>query len=116
MMNDATLAAIRKLDYGTADARPLYQISAMAGQPDMIEGVKVFVNNAMPAMTAGLKPIICGDFNQYKIRRVNGLRFKTLYELYAGTDQIGMDLLWRWDAFVLNAGTNPIKHLIMAAS
>lgn len=116
MFNDATLAAIRKLDYGTADARPLYQPSAIAGQPDMIEGVKILINPAVADIGASAKSIICGDMSAYKIRRVAGLRMVVARELYAATDQIGMDLLWRWDAQVLNAGGNPIKYLVHAAT
>lgn len=116
MFSDATMAAIRKLDYGTSDARPLYQPSAIVGEPGFVEGVKILINNDMADIGASAKSIVVGDMSQYKIRRVNGLRLAIARELYLGTDQIGMDLLWRVDAQVLNAGTNPIKYLVHAAS
>ena len=113
--NDATMAAIRKLDYGTSDARPLYQPSAIVGQPDMIEGVKVLINNDMADIGASAKSVAVGDFSKYVIRLAGQDRLVILRERFADTDQIGMVLLRRVDAQVLDGGVK-FKYLTHAAS
>jgi len=116
MMNDTTMAYIRKLYYSAAGGGTLYTPGSLAGAPAYIENVPVFINNAMADIGASAKSILIGDFSKYKIRRVAGLRMKVVDQLYAATDQIGMDLLWRWDAQILNAGGNPIKYGVHAAT
>lgn len=116
MMNDSTLAAVRKLSYGTGDDRPLYQPSAMAGQPDMIEGVKVIVNPAMASIGASAKSIAVGDFSQYIIREVAGDTFKVLVERFADTNELGFVMIRRRDGQVMDAGMHPIKYMVHAAS
>ena len=116
MMNDSTLAAIRKLDYGTADARPLYQESAMAGAPAKIEGVPVIINPAMASINASAKSIVVGDFSNYIIREVAGDTFKVLVERFADTNELGFVMIRRRDGQVIDAGANPIKYLAHAAS
>ena len=117
MMNDSTLSAIRKLSYGTGDDRPLYQPSAMAGQPDMIEGVPVIINPHMASIGASAKSIICGDMSNYYIREVTGSEeLIILRERYAELGQVGMAMLKRTDGKIINAGMNPIKYMVHAAS
>ena len=43
----------------------------------------------MPAIAAGTKPILFGDFNFYWIGDRQGVTFKRLNERYADTGQIG---------------------------
>lgn len=116
MMNDSTLAAIRKLDYGTADARPLYQESAMAGAPAKIEGVPVIINPAMASIGASAKSILVGDFSNYIIREVAGDTFKVLYERFADTNELAFVMIRRRDGQVIDAGMHPLKYMAHAAS
>ena len=117
MMNDSTLSAIRKLSYGTGDDRPLYQPSAMAGAPDMIEGVPVIINPHMASIGASAKSVICGDMSNYYIREVTGSEeMIVLRERYAELGQVGMAMLKRTDGKIINAGMNPIKYMVHAAS
>lgn len=116
MMNDSTLAAIRKLDYGTADARPLYQESAMAGAPARIEGVPVIINPAMASIGASAKSILVGDFSNYVIREVAGDTFKVLVERFADTNELAFVMIRRRDGQVVDAGMHPLKYMAHAAS
>ena len=115
-MNDSTLAAIRKIDYGTGDARPLYQVSAMAGAPDMIEGVKILINPAMASIGASAKSLAVGDFSNYIIREVAGDQLVVLRERFADTGEVGFVMLRRRDGQVVDAGMHPIKYLTHAVS
>lgn len=116
MFNDSTLKAIRKLDYGTADARPLYQESARAGAPATIEGVPIIINPAVASIEASAKSIIVGDFSNYIIREVQGDVFKVLVERFADTNELGFVMIRRRDGQVLDAGMNPIKYLTHPSS
>jgi HK97 family phage major capsid protein len=116
MFNDATLAAIKKLSFGSSDDRPLYQVSAIAGEADMIEGFKFVVNNDMADIGASKKSILFGDFKKFVLRFIGGDRMKVTNELFAATDEVGIAMFKRVDSKVINAGTNPIKYLVHPAS
>lgn len=113
MFHDTTLKKIAQLEIGTGDARPLWQPSIIAGQPDKVEGYEYVVNNAMSATyTAANKLILFGDFSKYYIRIVKGLEIKTLSELFALNNEVGLAGFQRWDADLTNSAA--MKHLILA--
>lgn len=110
MMNDSTLAYIKKLDDG--DSRPLWSPSMRDGEPDRIEGVPYIINNDMAAIATGNKTILAGDFNQFKLRMVRGIEWKILTERYAETRQNGYFAFMRFDSELLDA--TAVNHLIQA--
>ena len=114
MCNDSTVAAIRKLtdDQGQF----LWQPGMQAGIPDRLYGRQVVVNQIMQDIGASEYPLIFGDFSLYKIRDVAGVRLYRLGERYRDYDQVGFVIFSRHDGNLINAGTNPIKYLTMAAS
>ena len=114
MCNDASIAAIRKLtdDQGQF----LWQAGMQAGIPDRLYGRAVVVNQDVADIAAGTFPIIFGDFSLYKIRDVAGVRLYRMDERYRDYDQTGFVIFSRHDGVLLNAGTNPVKYLTMAAS
>ena len=114
MCNDASIAAIRKLtdDQGQF----LWQAGMQAGIPDRLYGRAVVVNQDVADIGAGSLPIIFGDFSLYKIRDVAGVRLYRMNERYRDYDQTGFVIFSRHDGDLLNAGTNPVKLLKMAAS
>lgn len=115
MMHDLVLAAIRKLALGTGDATPLYQASTRVGEPDTIEGHRIFVNNDMDStIDASSKIILFGDFSKFLVRKVNGIRMFRLTERYADNDQVGYFGFMRADSDLIASGS--IKHLVTAAS
>lgn len=109
MLADATLKLVRKLK--DSDLGYIWN-RADAGAPAMLNGYEYVVNNDMPAATTGLKSVLFGDMTKYKIREVNSIRIKRLVERYADYDQEGFVAFIRADGELLNAGTNPVKHLI----
>ena len=113
MLNDTTLLALRKLKDGNGVY--LWQAGLVANVPDRLCGQPGYVNQQMASMSAGTKPIIYGDFGKYLIRDVGGLRLRRLTERYADTDQLALIAFMRMDSDLRDAGTHPVKHLIMHA-
>lgn len=96
VFNDATMAAIRKLKGN--DGQFLWQKALHEGDHETLLGKPVFTSPFMPAMQAGSKPVIFGDFNFYWIGDRQGVTFKRLNERYADTGQIGFLATKRVDA------------------
>lgn len=114
MFNDSTLAAIKKLTVGSSDARPLWAPGMAVGQPNTIDGQSYVINQDMASIATGNKVMLWGDFSQYFIRDVGSMRLKRLDERYAEFDQVAFVALMRTDADLIDAGTDPLKHYIMA--
>ena len=110
MMKDSTLLALKKLVDG--NSRPLWQAGMAVGQPDTIDGDRYIINQDMPAMTAGLKSILYGNMASYYIRDVTGMTLIRLDERFAELGVVAFLGFMRADGDLINAGTNPVKHLI----
>ncbi len=114
MFNDAILAALRLLKFsiGTDQVGYIWQPSMQAGNPDRILGYPYTINQSMTsAITQAEKIVLFGDFSKYVIRDVAEIRLRRLDERYADTDQVGFVAFMRSDGNLLDAGTDPIKHL-----
>lgn len=114
MFSDATALILRLLKDG--DGQYLWKSGLTDGAPGQLLGYPVVINPDMPAMTAGLKPVIFGDFSQYYVRNVQGIEVVRLNELYAANGQVGFMAFVRFDGALIDAGTHPVKGLVMAAS
>ena len=112
MFTDLTAAIIRKLKDGNANF--LWQPSVVLGQPDTIYNFPVHINQQMPEMTTGLKPITFGAFQKYIVRDIAQFRLRRLDERFAEKDQVGFVAFSRHDGRILDAGTDPFKNLLMA--
>lgn len=110
MMADSTLKALKKLKDG--DGRYLWTSGLMIKEPDTINGHPYTVNQHMAAIGSGNKSMLFGDFSKYFIRRVVGVQVLRLTERYADYNQTGFLAFQRWDGKLVDAGTNPIKHLV----
>lgn len=109
--NDTTLASIRKLKDGQGNY--LWQMGDVrAGEPDRLLAHPYSVNQAMPNVATGLKPIIFGDHGRYVVRKVMGFQVLTLRERYAENFQVGMVGFKRFDGELIN--TAAVKHMVMA--
>jgi len=114
MMHDSVIKAIRKLKNG--DGQYLWQPGLGVGSPDRLLGYPVEVNQQMAGtIEASAKIALFGDFSKYMVREVAGLRFRKLEERYADTDQVAYIAFLRMDGDLIDAGTHPVKHLIMHA-
>jgi len=112
MLADSTLKALKKLKDG--DGNYLWRPGLVMGDPDTIAGYQYIVNQDMPAMTTGLKPVAFGDFSKYFMRRVNGVQVLRLTERYADYNQTAFLAFQRWDGQLVDAGTHPVKYITMA--
>lgn len=87
LMNDLTIAAIRKLKDNNGQF--MWQPSLKEGEPDRIMGYTVHTSQYCPKMEVGNSFIAFGDFSYYKIGDRGSRSFKQLNELYAGNGMIG---------------------------
>lgn len=112
MFNDTTLAALKKLAFGTGDDRPLWVMSMREGAPDTLEGQRYFINNDMASMTTGLKSFLYGDFSKYIIRQVGGYLLARSTERYFEERAVAYFVFARFDGDLLD--TAALKYLIQA--
>lgn len=111
LMNDATIAAIRKLK--DSNGVFLWQPALTAGEPDRLLGYPLFTSPKVPTMAAGTRAIAFGDFSCYWIADRAGRSMKRLNELYATNGQVGFTCTERVDGkLILSEG---IKILDMKA-
>lgn len=109
MFNDLTLAAIRKLKDG--EGRYIWSGGdAQNGVPGTISGYRYSINQAMPAMTTGLKSMIFGDFGKFYVRKVGPPAIGVLRERF--WPDLGIAGLIRFDGELGDAAA--VKYLIQA--
>ena len=87
LMNDATIAIVRKLKDGNGVY--LWQPALTMGEPDRLLGYPVYTSQYMPTAAAGNKSIAFGDFSYYNIGDRGTRSFAELRELFAGNGMIG---------------------------
>lgn len=114
MTSDSSIKVIRKLK--DSQGRPLWEPSVQAGQPDILLGYPVVINNDVAVMAANAKSILFGDFSKYKVRRVRATQLMRLNERYADALQVGFFAFARMDGNLIDAGTNPIKFYANSAT
>jgi|15BtaG_2_1085339.scaffolds.fasta_scaffold00881_6 HK97 family phage major capsid protein len=113
MFHDSTLLLIRKLK--DSNGLYLWNSGAVSGIPSSLNGYGYTINQDMDEYAATKKVVIFGDLKKFKIRRVRGTRLVVTDELYSRTDQVGFFAWVRVDSNLLDAGTNPVKHLTTPA-
>ena len=87
LMNDETVAAIRKLKDGNGIY--LWQPALQQGQPDKLLGYDLYTSPYVPTMGAGKYAIAFGDFQNYWIADRAGRTVQRLNELYSTKGQVG---------------------------
>ena len=100
---ESTLVILRsKLKDGIGQY--LWQAGLQANQPDKLLGEPLTVNQDMDSTIAsGKKTLLYGKLDQFKIRRVRGLRLYRLEERYRDNDQDAFLAFIREDANLLTA-------------
>lgn len=69
---------------------PAGDISAARGQfGNAVDGIPIYSDGTMPAMTTGLKALLFGDWSYYFVADREGSMLIRLNELYMGNDQVG---------------------------
>jgi len=93
---DKTIGALRKIV--DANSRPIWEPSAVLGAPDLLLGKPLVADPFMPALGAtGRQVLAFGDFSQYFVRLVGGLRFERSDDFAFGSDLVTFRCLLRGD-------------------
>lgn len=109
MMNDSTLAAVRKLKDGNGNY--LWQMgNYQAGVPQNLLGYNVVVNQAMDSLATAKKVMLFGDMSKFYVRKVGGPSLFVAKERFA--PDYGILGYIRFDGTLAN--TAAVKHLITA--
>jgi len=98
MAANSTIKILRKLK---DDNGQYLWAPGFAGEPPTILGQPLIKNDDMPAATAGLKPLICGNFDYFWIFDRQEMELQRLVELYAGNGQVGFLADKRFDSHVM---------------
>lgn len=110
MMNDATLAAVRKLKDG--DGNYLWQMgNIQAGVPQTLLGRRIIINQQMASLATGNKVMLFGDMQKYFVRKVGQPLIGAISDkdFWPGVGTAGYI---RFDGEL--SDTAAVKHLIMA--
>lgn len=94
------------------DGRPIWQQGMSVGEPDRILGDPFIVNQDVADPASAAKSVLYGDFNPYHIRDVEDVQLMVLRERYADFLQVGFFAFVRRDGDLIDAGTNPVQHLL----
>lgn len=114
MMNSQTQLALLLLKDTTGQY--LWRPAVAAGQPNTFNGFPVYINEDMANIGASAAPVLFGDFSNYHITTYGTMRLEVARELHLANDQTGYYGFAYYGGRLVNAGTNPVKKLVMAAS
>jgi len=111
MMSNATLAAVRKLKDN--HGRYLFDVDIPpgTGAAGTLLGRPVFVDPNMPAVAAGAKSILFGDWSRYFVRTVRELRFERSDDFAFDRDLVTFRALWRVDGALVDT-TGAVKAFV----
>ena len=108
LMNDATVAMLRKLK--DANGVYLWQPSIQPGEPDRLLGYEIYTSPYVPTAASGALTIAFGDFKNYWIADRAGRTVQRLNELYATNGQVGYVATERVDGkVILSEGIKLLK-------
>lgn len=101
ILNDSTLAAIRKLK--DSQGRPLWQPEVSGGAPGTILGYRYFVDNAVPDKASNVRYLLFGNLRRgYIIRDVRGVGVVRMNERYADRLMVGFMAWLRTDGRIVD--------------
>src|SRR6266496_2408402 len=110
---DKTIGGFRKIT--DTVGRPIWEPSAVLGSPDLLLGKPLVADPFMPAQATGAKCIAFGDFSQYFVRLVGGVRFERSDDFAFGTDLVTFRAILRGDGTLVDR-TGAISLYVGAAS
>lgn len=106
IMRDATVGGLRKIVDTTG--RPIWEPSTVLGSPDLLLGKPLVADPFMPAAAlSAVGAVGFGDFAQFFVRLVGGVRFERSDDFAFGTDLITFRCLLRGDGTLVD--TNAVK-------
>lgn len=102
---DKTIGGFRKIT--DTVGRPIWEPSAVLGSPDLLLGKPLVADPFMLATSA--KAIAFGDFSQFFVRLVGGVRFERSDDFAFGTDLVTFRAILRGDGTLVDQ-TGAIKY------
>ena len=87
LMNRQTLATLKKLKYATGEY--ILQADLTAPMGYSVLGTPVFIDEKMPNVAAGAKPIVYGDLSGVYLNRHKDISIQPLFEKYADEHAVG---------------------------
>jgi HK97 family phage major capsid protein len=109
---DKTIGGFRKIVDG--NQRPIWEPSAVLGSPDLLLGKPLVADTFMPAAATSAFSVAFGDFSQFFVRLVGGVRFERSDDFAFGTDLVTFRCLLRGDGALVD--TNAVKLFKAAAT
>jgi HK97 family phage major capsid protein len=103
---DKTIGGFRKIV--DTVGRPIWEPSAVLGSPDLLLGKPLVADPFMPAQATAAKSIAFGDFSQYFVRLVGGVRFERSDDFAFGSDLVTFRAILRGDGTLVDR-TGAIK-------
>jgi HK97 family phage major capsid protein len=110
---DKTIGGFRKITDTTG--RPIWEPSAVLGSPDLLLGKPLVADPFMPAQATNAKSIAFGDFSQFFVRLVGGVRFERSDDFAFGSDLVTFRAILRGDGTLVDR-TGAIKLYVGAAT
>jgi HK97 family phage major capsid protein len=103
---DKTIGGFRKIT--DTVGRPIWEPSAVLGSPDLLLGKPLVADPFMPALATSAKSILFGDFSQFFVRLVGGVRFERSDDFAFGSDLVTFRAILRGDGTLVDR-TGAIK-------
>src|SRR5215469_1090404 len=105
---DATIGGFRLIVDG--NARPIWEPSAVLGSPDLLLGKPLVADPFIPAVATGstVFSVAFGDFSQFFVRLVGGVRFERSDDFLFNQDLVAFRCLLRGDGAMVDT-TGAIK-------
>lgn len=97
---DKTIGGFRKIT--DTVGRPIWEPSAVLGSPDLLLGKPLVADPFMPAQAVSAKSIAFGDFSQYFVRLVGGVRFERSDDFAFGSDLVTFRAILRGDGTLVD--------------
>jgi HK97 family phage major capsid protein len=97
---DKTLGVLRKITDSVG--RPIWEPSTVLGAPDLLLGKPLVADPFMPAVGSNKSSVVFGDFSQYFIRMVGGVRFERSDDFAFNTDLVSFRAIIRADGNLMN--------------
>ena len=111
MFHDNVLLALRLLK--DSQGHPLWQPGLVGGEPDRLLGFEYTINQHMEGTLATTNiSMLFGQLKKYMVRDVRQTEIMVLRERYADFHQVAFLGFSRHDGELIDAGTNPVKHLV----
>ena len=103
---DKTIGGFRKIVDG--NGRPVWEPSMVLGSPDLLLGKPLVADPFMPAVVTGGQSVAFGDFSQFFVRMVGGIRFERSDDFKFDTDLVAFRAVLRGDGVLVDQ-TGAIK-------